>query len=118
MTDLLALTEELCAIPSVSGTEGALADHVEAWLRERAAGLEIQRVANNVIARTASGTADACRARRPPRHRARRTATRPRSASGEVLRGLGAADMKGGLAVLLHLADRRSRPRRPRATRR
>ena len=36
VTELLDLTEQLCAIPSVSGTEGALADFVEQWLREHA----------------------------------------------------------------------------------
>ena len=57
MTDLLALTEQLCAVPSVSGDERALADLVEARLRECAAGLEIERVGENVVARTQRGAA-------------------------------------------------------------
>ena len=57
MTDLLALTEQLCAVPSVSGEERALADFVEARLREHAAGLEIERVGENVVARTRRGAA-------------------------------------------------------------
>ena len=55
MTDLFDLTVQLCAIPSVSGDEGPLADLVEASLRERAAQLEITRIGANVIARTNNG---------------------------------------------------------------
>lgn len=104
MTDLLALTEELCAIPSVSGNEAVLADVVEARLRDAGRALEIERVANNVVARTMFG-AD----RRvvlgghldtvPPNGN-----ETPRR-DGDVLHGLGTADMKGGLAVLLALAE-------------
>jgi succinyl-diaminopimelate desuccinylase len=102
-TDLLSLTEELCAIPSVSGDEGALADFVEGWLRANADGLEIERVAANVIARTGRGserrvvlgghldTVPANGNETPKR-------------DGDVLHGLGSADMKGGLAVLMQLA--------------
>ena len=58
MTDLLAATAELVAIPSLSQHEKALADHVEATLR-RLPGLDIVRVGDNVVART--------RLRRPTR---------------------------------------------------
>jgi succinyl-diaminopimelate desuccinylase len=104
VTDLLALTEQLCAVPSVSGEERALADLVDARLRERAAGLDIERVGQNVVARTQRGA--------PTRillggHLdtvpANDNAT-PR-VDGDTLHGLGAADMKGGLAVLLVLAE-------------
>jgi succinyl-diaminopimelate desuccinylase len=107
MVDLLALTEELCAIPSVSGDEHALADVVEARLRDVAASLRVERVGNNVIARTDQGfgrrivlgghldTVPANGNREPRR-------------KGDVLHGLGTADMKGGLAVLLDLAARAS----------
>jgi succinyl-diaminopimelate desuccinylase len=104
VTDLLALTEELCRVPSVSRNEAALADLVEARLRERAPKLLIERVGENVIARTDLG-----RARRivlaghldtvPPNGNAE-----PRR-DGDTLHGLGTADMKGGLAVLLDLAE-------------
>jgi len=102
--DLLALTEQLCAVPSVSGAEAAIADLVEARLRGCGAPLQVDRIGANVVARTQLG-----RDRRivlgghldtvPPNgnevpHR-----------KGDVLHGLGTADMKGGLAVLLALAD-------------
>jgi succinyl-diaminopimelate desuccinylase len=54
VTDLLAATAELVAIPSLSLQEKALADHVEATLR-RLAGLEVARVGDNVVARTHLG---------------------------------------------------------------
>ncbi len=104
MTDLLELTEQLCAVPSVSGNEAALADLVEARLRERAAGLEIVRLGANVIARTQGGGRERVVLGGhldtvPPNDNAT-----PRR-EGDTLHGLGAADMKGGLAVMLRLAE-------------
>ncbi len=103
MTDLLELTEELCAIPSVSREETQLAGLVERRLLQTARHLRIERVGDNVIARTELG-----RDRRivlgghldtvPPNGNAQ-----PRR-DGDTLHGLGTADMKGGLAVLLVLA--------------
>jgi len=102
MTDLLARCAELVEIPSVSHEEAALADHLQAEL----AGLpwlEVERVGNNLVARTALG-----RRRRvilaghldtvPP------NGNEHARADGDVLWGLGSADMKGGLAVLCELA--------------
>jgi succinyl-diaminopimelate desuccinylase len=102
--DLLSLTAALVAVPSVSRSEASLADAVEARLRERAPKLEVTRVGDNVVARTRLG-------------RDRRLVlgghldTVPANANetprveGDTLHGLGAADMKGGLAVLLALAE-------------
>jgi succinyl-diaminopimelate desuccinylase len=102
--DLLALTQELCEIPSASGTEAALADAVEARLRKSGSHLVIERIGANVVARTELG-------------RDRRIVlgghldTVPANGNetprrdGDVLHGLGTTDMKGGLAVLLALAD-------------
>ena len=56
MTDLLELTEKLCAIPSVSGNESELAELVEGALRGGAPHLEVTRIGANVIARTHGGT--------------------------------------------------------------
>ena len=104
MTDLLALTEELCRVPSVSRNETALADLVEARLRDRAPKLRLERVGDNVVARTElgndrrivlAGHLDTV----PPNENAE-----PRR-DGDTLHGLGTADMKGGLAVLLDLAE-------------
>jgi succinyl-diaminopimelate desuccinylase len=104
-TDLFELTTALVAVPSESHHEAALADLVEARLRDRAPSLTIDRVGANVIARTQLG-------------RDRRVVlgghldTVPANAGnevptieGDVLRGLGSADMKSGLAVLLRLAE-------------
>ena len=111
--DLLALTAALVAVPSVSRHEGDLASAVEHRLGERAPKLTLDRVGNTVIARTELGND-------------RRVVlgghldTVPANGNeiprldGDVLHGLGAADMKGGLAVLLRLAEEISAGRRPR----
>jgi succinyl-diaminopimelate desuccinylase len=104
VTDLLALTEQLCAVPSVSGEERALADLVEAQLRERAAGLDIVRVGENVLARTQRGAATRIVLGGHLDTVPANDNQTPRI-DGDTLHGLGSADMKGGLAVLLVLAE-------------
>jgi len=107
-TDLLALTAELVATPSVSHAEAALADRVESELRS-CSWLDVVRVGDSVVGRTGldrerrllvAGHLDTV----PP---AGNEAPRP---DGDVLWGLGAADMKGGLAVMLDLARTLDRP--------
>lgn len=100
--DLLARTADLVAIPSESHHEAALADHVEGRLRALGH-LRVDRVGDNIVARTATG--------RPTRLVvAGHIDTVPANGNGtpevrgDVLWGLGAADMKGGLAVMLELA--------------
>ena len=107
--DLLTLTAALVAVPSPSHREEALADAIEARIAARAPGLSVDRVGENVIVRTETG-----RDRRivlgghldtvPPNGN-----ERPRL-DGDVLHGLGSADMKGGIAVLLRLAEQLAAP--------
>jgi succinyl-diaminopimelate desuccinylase len=103
VTDLLASTADLVAIPSESHAEAALADHVEQRLRSLDH-LTVTRIDDNVVARTdlgrdirlvVAGHLDTVpvNGNGTPR------------VDGEVLWGLGAADMKGGLAVMLALAE-------------
>jgi succinyl-diaminopimelate desuccinylase len=108
VTELLAATAELVAIPSPSAHEGPLADHVEAALR-RTGGLEVVRVGDNLVARTnlglgsrlvLAGHLDTV----PPAGN-----ETPRT-EGDVLWGVGSTDMKGGLAVMLDLAASIDRP--------
>ncbi|MDP8953892.1 MAG: succinyl-diaminopimelate desuccinylase [Actinomycetota bacterium] len=103
MSDLLARTAELVDIASVSHHEQALADHVETRLASRP-GLAVERHGDNVVARTSLG--------RPWRLiLAGHLDTVPANANqrarieGDVVHGLGASDMKAGLAVFLELAD-------------
>ena len=100
--DLLEATAELVAIPSVSHDEEAMASAVEASLAA-CPWLQVERVGDNVVARTALG-----RTQRlvlaghldtvPPVDN-----EQPRRKGDEVW-GVGASDMKGGLAVMLDLA--------------
>jgi succinyl-diaminopimelate desuccinylase len=102
MSDLLTATRDLMAVPSLSRDEGALATRVEGALRA-CPWLEVTRVGDNVVARTSLG-----RPQRlvlaghldtvPPG-----TNAAPRL-DGDTVWGVGASDMKGGLAVMLDLA--------------
>jgi succinyl-diaminopimelate desuccinylase len=100
--DLLSATAGLVAIPSESHSEGPLADYVEDRLRAMA-GLEVERIANNVVARTLTGKGTRVVL-------AGHLDTVPANGNteskldGDTLWGLGCADMKGGLSVMLALA--------------
>jgi succinyl-diaminopimelate desuccinylase len=106
--DVLTLTRALVDAPSVSGSEEALADAVEAALRGLG-GLEVERVGNTVLARTSLD--------RPTRVvLAGHLDTVPvadnlpsdlREVDGlQRLYGCGTSDMKAGDAVMLRLAGR------------
>jgi succinyl-diaminopimelate desuccinylase len=106
---LLGMATALVAIPSVSHHEALLADGVEAALR-CCPWLTVERVGDNVVARTEFG--------RPTRLLlAGHLDTVPPVGGNEeprvedgVLYGVGASDMKGGLAVFLHLAGTVAEP--------
>jgi succinyl-diaminopimelate desuccinylase len=100
--DPVRLTEDLVNTESVSGDEQRIADEVEAALR-RLSHLEVERFGNTVVARTRQGRAERVvlaghldtvplNDNLPARH------------DGTRLHGLGACDMKGGVAIALHLA--------------
>jgi succinyl-diaminopimelate desuccinylase len=103
MADLLTATRDLMAVPSLSRDEGTLAGRVETALRA-CSWLDVTRVGDNVVARTSLG-----RSQRlvlaghldtvPPG-----TNAVPRL-EGDTVWGVGASDMKGGLAVMLDLAS-------------
>ncbi len=101
-TDLLALTAQLVEFPSVSFEEGPFVD----WLEAELAGLghlRVTRIGDNLVARTELGRAQRLIL-------AGHTDTVPVNGNGwarlegDRLWGVGSADMKGGLAVFLHLA--------------
>ena len=102
MGDLLAATRDLLAIPSPSGSEAALAGLVEDALGA-CPWLVVERVGDNVTGRTQlghvqrvvlAGHLDTV----PP------VGNGTPRLQGDTLWGVGASDMKGGLAVMLDLA--------------
>ncbi len=99
---LLDRVAGLVSIPSPSHGEGALADHVERRLRS-VPWLTVDRVGDNVVARTGGAGARLILAGHLDTVPANGNAV-PR-VDGDVLWGLGTADMKGGLAVMLELAE-------------
>ena len=103
MADLLALTAELVDIPSVSHDEGAITELAPSASSHATPWLTVDQVGDNVVARTAARPSARLVHRRPHRHRARQR-QRPAARRGRHAVGLGAADMKGGLAVMLELA--------------
>ncbi|MFI6489382.1 succinyl-diaminopimelate desuccinylase [Streptomyces sp. NPDC050564] len=101
-TDVVTLTRVLVDIPSESGEEARLADAVEAALTGLAH-LTVERVGDSVVARTdlghpervvIAGHLDTVPA----------AGNLPSRLDGDLLYGLGACDMKGGVAVALRLA--------------
>uniref|UniRef100_UPI003F498E7B succinyl-diaminopimelate desuccinylase n=1 Tax=Streptomyces chartreusis TaxID=1969 RepID=UPI003F498E7B len=100
--DLVDLAQALVDTPSESGDEAALADAVECALRA-CAHLTVDRIGNSVVARTNAdrgerviigGHLDTVPS----------AGNLPSRLDGELLHGLGACDMKGGVAVALRLA--------------
>ena len=108
MSNLLAAARDLMAVPSPSRGEGALADVVEEALRA-CPWLDTERVGDNVIGRTTLGHGQRLVL-------AGHLDTVPANGNqeprleGDTVWGLGASDMKGGLAVMLDLATTVRRP--------
>ncbi|MBM7113157.1 succinyl-diaminopimelate desuccinylase [Archangium primigenium] len=106
-------TLALCRIPSPIGEEKALADHVETWARAHFPPAEVFRLGHSLVLGNLLdprptvalvGHLDTVPAH--PEDRAPRI-------EGERVFGLGASDMKGGLAVMLALAEDLPRARLP-----
>ena len=100
--DTITLLEQLVDIESVSRNEQRIADAVEEALRALAH-LEVSRHGNTVVARTTLGLPErvvvAGHLDTVPLND-----NLPAVRDGEVVRGLGTCDMKGGVAVMLKLA--------------
>ena len=106
--DLLSATAELMAVPSVSGDEGPLADLVESAL-QACPWLEVVRVGDNVVARTALGRTQRLVVAGHLDTVPAGDNDMPR-VEGDTVWGVGASDMKGGLAVMLHAATTAHQP--------
>jgi succinyl-diaminopimelate desuccinylase len=101
-TDVVTLTEQLIDIESVSGNERAIADAVETGLRALPH-LTVSRFGNTLVARTEQGHGErvvvAGHLDTVPVND-----NLPARRDDELLHGLGACDMKGGVAVALRIA--------------
>ncbi|GAA2502056.1 succinyl-diaminopimelate desuccinylase [Streptomyces longisporus] len=101
-SDVVALTRALVDIPSESGQEGRIADAVEAALRALPH-LTVERIGNSVLARTHLGRSQrAVLAGHLDTVPA--AGNLPSRLHDDRVHGLGACDMKGGVAVALRLA--------------
>ncbi len=102
-SDVVALTEAVVGIESVSRNEQALADAIEEALGG-IAHLEVTRLGHSLVARTNLGRPErvviAGHIDTVPLNR-----NLPVRNDGERLHGLGTCDMKGGVAVALRLAQ-------------
>jgi succinyl-diaminopimelate desuccinylase len=100
--DVVALTEAVVDVESVSRNEQVLADAIEAALRS-CDHLEVTRLGNSLVARTDLGRGErvviAGHIDTVPLHD-----NLPVRNDGTFLHGLGTCDMKGGVAVALKLA--------------
>ena len=112
--DLVTLTRELCDLPSESGQEAALADAIEAALREQPH-LEVLRDGDAVVARTSLGAGSrvviAGHIDTVPVADNLPTRVVGEGSRAEIW-GRGTVDMKGGVAVQLALAAALDEPTR------
>ena len=109
-TDVVALTEALVDVESVSRNEKSLADQIDAALRPLDH-LELTRLGNTLVARTDLGREErvviAGHIDTVPVND-----NLPARNDGTLLHGLGSCDMKGGVAVALRLAHDLPAPNR------
>lgn len=107
--DLTHLAFELVSIPSPTGREGPLADHVESWARRRCPDVPLLRQGNNLVLT-------------PPRQGNRPVVGlfghldtvppdpgQPLEISQGRIYGCGASDMKAGLALMMAALEERER---------
>ena len=103
MNDLVTTLTRLIDIPSVTGDEARICDFVAERLSSNAPRLSRYRVGNSLVAATPgegplvllAGHLDTVPSQGQP----------PAYIRGERMYGLGASDMKGGVAVMLHLLE-------------
>ncbi len=99
-------TLELCRIPSETGEEARIADHVEAFCRGVAGAAAVQRVGNSVICDPAAESGLPTVALVGHLDTVRCAEEQPYEIRDGRVYGCGATDMKSGVAVQMELLER------------
>jgi succinyl-diaminopimelate desuccinylase len=105
--DIVDRLTEIVAIPSVSGDEAAIADHIEGLIRVRRPSWPLTRIGHNLVLGPVTGAGTG----RPHVALVGHVDTVPPQGNQSPhvedgnLYGIGACDMKGGVAVMLDLVD-------------
>src|SRR6516162_4062528 len=103
--ELAGRTLELCRIPSPIGEERRIADWIEAWARKHFAAGQVFRLSNSlVVGDLADGRPTVALVGHLDTIPAHPSDSPPRI-EGERILGRGSSDMKGGLAVMIALAE-------------
>jgi len=103
---LAELTLELCRIPSETGNEQRIADHVEERCRATAPDARIERIGNSVVCMPSSGEEGVPTVALVGHLDTVRCASNQRyEISGGRVFGCGSSDMKAGIATMLKLMD-------------
>lgn len=105
--DIIDRLTEIVAMPSVSGNEAALCDHVERIIRERRGDWPLRRIGNNLVVGPVAGAG----ADRPHVALVGHLDTvppqgneTPRLEDGKLY-GIGSCDMKAGVSVMIDLLE-------------
>lgn len=105
--DLAATTLTLCAIPSVTGAEGAICDHVAGWARESLSGCVVRRIGNALLVLPEPRDGRPCVGLFGHFDTVLPATDQPLEVRDGRVYGCGASDMKGGLAVMMAMLERR-----------
>ena len=99
-------TLELCLIPSETGHEARIAEHVEAFCRAVAGGAVVERIGNSIICDPAGDSGNPTVGLVGHLDTVRCAAEQPYEIRDGRVYGCGATDMKAGVAVMMALLER------------
>src|SRR4029078_137509 len=110
MTDLAETLLWLCRIPSLIGEERALCDAVSERLSHVPLAAPIRRYGDSIVVPLVRGTGKPHVVLAGHLDVVRTVHDAPARIEGDKLYGAGSADMKSGLALMLDIAEQKTRP--------